>query len=110
MPVPLSLAFLGGFLVLAWRDLESETALKTHARARPKDPADKRCPFCHVALAGAAIVACSRCSAEHHAECWSAHGKCSVYGCGSTLRNVALLPVAPEAAPSPAPVAPGASA
>ena len=42
------------------------------------------CPYCkspilHKQLA----VQCTACGSLHHGECWTKHGKCSIYGCDS---------------------------
>lgn len=42
-----------------------------------------RCPFCHDDLALVEVV-CNGCETGYHAECFGAHGRCSILGCGQT--------------------------
>lgn len=40
------------------------------------------CPYCLSPIdENAEVVRCPVCGVVHHAECWRANGKCSVYGC-----------------------------
>jgi len=40
------------------------------------------CPYCLSPIEDRAEkVRCPVCGVDHHAECWRANGKCSVYGC-----------------------------
>ncbi len=40
------------------------------------------CPYCLSPIEDKAEkVRCPVCGVDHHAECWRANGKCSVYGC-----------------------------
>jgi len=40
------------------------------------------CPYCLSPIESKAEkVRCPICGVDHHAECWRANGKCSVYGC-----------------------------
>ncbi len=69
--------------------------------------AAQRCPFCHEDYEGlAGSVHCKTCGTRHHAECWTAHGGCTVLGCHSDLVRAPEEP--PEEAPeeeAPAPEA-----
>jgi len=76
--------------------VKMEAALAQY-RAKPlvKGPArssKKRCPYCHEEPALQDSVACAECGAQHHAECWDAHGECS--SCSATVRFTA-----PEVSP-----------
>lgn len=45
---------------------------------------DANCPYCHSEIAAdASVTHCLACGTEHHQECHSGHGGCSVFGCGS---------------------------
>ncbi len=46
-------------------------------------PADARnCPFClNPVEPDDEKVRCPKCGVTHHADCWKANGRCSVYGC-----------------------------
>jgi hypothetical protein len=74
------------------------------ARAALAAPARGRCPYCHRDLrdpAGAGDVlsgppvGCAECGTEHHRDCVSEHGRCTVLGCGGTrlLRLGVTVPV-----------------
>ncbi len=40
------------------------------------------CPYCRTTFeSGDAIVACSGCQTEHHADCLQENGGCTVFGC-----------------------------
>lgn len=39
------------------------------------------CPYCAAELGDAPRVACERCHTPHHADCWEAFGRCTVYAC-----------------------------
>lgn len=87
---------LGGYLVASYLDWKALTTLRARALPRPQTPGDRRCPFCHTSLDETGVVVCSVCWTEHHGECWSAHGRCSVFGCASQQpprRKRARLPV-----------------
>mgnify|MGYP004237515749 CR=1 FL=1 len=65
-----------------------------------------RCPYCHTAAAPTRdAVACQRCLARHHGECWDESGRCSACGSAKPLRADALevAPPAPEPPEPPAP-------
>jgi hypothetical protein len=49
------------------------------------DPARAVCQVCGSEL-GAEPVACDRCLAPYHADCWKYAGRCATYGCGGTRR------------------------
>jgi len=41
------------------------------------------CTYCHLEIrVGEPSVACKRCNAMHHQDCWAERGRCAVYGCG----------------------------
>ena len=39
------------------------------------------CPYCAAPLGDAPRVACETCQTPHHADCWQAFGRCTVYAC-----------------------------
>jgi hypothetical protein len=43
------------------------------------------CSYCHARAARDEVVFCAACLAPHHAECFRAHGRCSLPGCEETL-------------------------
>lgn len=43
---------------------------------------DVACPYCRAPLDVVHAVACNRCQALHHAECWEDAGTCTTYACG----------------------------
>jgi len=55
------------------------------------------CAFCHDGLRRPESVFCAACLAPHHADCFSAHGRCSTLGCEEThfVRPQAETPVTP---------------
>ncbi len=63
----------------------------------------RNCPFClDAVLASQEQVRCPKCGVAHHADCWKANGRCSVYGCdGWAVWNQAIseriAPAAEEA-------------
>lgn len=52
------------------------------------------CAFCHGEAARGDTVYCAACLAPHHAECFAAHGTCSVLGCQETRTVRPDLPAA----------------
>lgn len=47
------------------------------------------CTYCHLAInVGEPCVACKRCNAMHHQDCWAERGRCAVYGCGHRRNSV----------------------
>lgn len=63
------------------------------AEASPVDPARVEavgqkialsCSYCHAHAGREEVVFCASCLAPHHAECFSAHGRCSLPGCQET--------------------------
>jgi hypothetical protein len=50
-------------------------------------PADRRCPFCHDALASARSVECDGCRVAVHAECRDLLGGCPTLGCAHVTRR-----------------------
>lgn len=98
-------------------------AVKLKAVARPRwawtgGGKTAQCPFCRSEIEGDELdlVTCRDCDTLHHGECFSEHGRCSIYGCGGEraerLRDApdgrssaaAALAEAP-ARPAPAPPA-----
>lgn len=69
---------------LADRVVALERSAPLAIRCNPAETADGelRCPYCHDELGAAATTRCSRCEARHHAECYTDHGRCAVFGCG----------------------------
>jgi hypothetical protein len=57
-----------------------------------------RCTYCHDGLAAGDACHCATCLAPHHPDCFAAHGRCGVHGCGGARVVRAGLP-----APRPAP-------
>lgn len=60
---------------------------------------DPKCPYCLSPIEGVDDkVRCPKCGVAHHAGCWRANGKCSVYGCdGWVLWNDSITGrLAPE--------------
>lgn len=58
------------------------------------------CPYCLSPIElGEERIRCPRCGVAHHAGCWRANGKCSVYGCdGWALWNDSITGrLAPDA-------------
>jgi hypothetical protein len=43
------------------------------------------CPYCAAPLGEAPRVACETCQTPHHADCWQAFGRCTVYACTGEL-------------------------
>ena len=54
------------------------------------------CSYCHARAEREEVVFCAACLAPHHAECFRAHGRCSLPGCEETgtVRPARLGPVA----------------
>lgn len=48
----------------------------------------QRCPYCHTDVAIEEAVACTRCMARHHDECWDSHKECA--SCGERTRFVGV--------------------
>lgn len=47
---------------------------------RPRE--NRNCPYCLSPIEeNEERIRCPKCGVTHHAECWRANGKCSVYGC-----------------------------
>ena len=69
---------LGTILDVCWRE---QRHLETSAR--PRRTASQRCPYCHLTLPqdDLRLMSCVSCATLHHADCWSEHGACSVFGC-----------------------------
>lgn len=57
--------------------------------------AEVTCPFCGAPIVGADAVACAACETLHHGDCWSSHGSCTTYACGSTASREVLLDPGP---------------
>lgn len=72
------------------------------ASDRPGDRAGARvalrCTYCHDGLTAGDACHCATCLAPHHPDCFAAHGRCGVHGCGGARVVRAGLP-----APRPAP-------
>ncbi len=46
------------------------------------------CPYCRQSLeATDSIVTCFACNTAHHEECWNDVSRCSIFGCGSSVRT-----------------------
>lgn len=46
------------------------------------------CTYCHLEIrVGEPSVACKRCNAMHHQDCWAERGRCAVYGCGHRRKS-----------------------
>lgn len=41
-----------------------------------------RCGYCGGTVVPEQVVACHRCEAIHHQDCWEENGRCTTYGCG----------------------------
>ena len=84
----LQVVVLGGVVLLSFVDLQGieRRARARHARTREAS-SERRCPFCHLEFEedeeGSVTVRCASCGTPHHAACWTDHGGCSVFGCGS---------------------------
>jgi len=57
----------------------------------------KRCLVCYqVIQVGDRVIACPRCDAPHHEECWCLLPHCSYYGCGYPIQEAFRRVLAPE--------------
>lgn len=70
---------------LADRVVKLERAAPLSVRVDPAEAkdGDVRCPYCHDDLGSDGLVTCARCEARQHSDCYEAHGRCAVFGCGS---------------------------
>ena len=54
---------------------------------KPNLPLRAMCPYCRQSMeSDDSIVSCFACNTAHHEECWNEVSKCSVFGCGSSVR------------------------
>lgn len=54
---------------------------------------ERTCPYCrNVLMIGELVVRCASCETLQHNGCWYIHGKCSVYGCGSSRLTLSISP------------------
>ncbi|MCA9523756.1 MAG: hypothetical protein KC609_22460 [Myxococcales bacterium] len=83
--------------LLAWL---TETMLQIELTKGPKNSAaaleDVFCPFCRSPLLDAEttvddLVACLKCGAPHHRECWDENATCSVFGCEARVDECKAL-------------------
>ena len=83
--------------VYAWL---TETMLQIELTKGPKNSAaaleDVFCPFCRSPLLDAEttvddLVACLKCGAPHHRECWDENATCSVFGCEARVDECKAL-------------------
>lgn len=59
---------------------------------KPNLPTKAICPFCRQLMEpGDNVVSCFACNTAHHEECWNEVSRCSVFGCGSSVRTSADL-------------------
>jgi hypothetical protein len=59
-------------------------AAVTRVRVLGEQASQAFCPFCRDELALADRAACLACGTEHHLQCITEHGRCTVWGCGRT--------------------------
>ena len=53
-------------------------------------PAGALCPYCRQSMEPTdSIVSCFACNTAHHEECWNEVSRCSIFGCGSSVRRSA---------------------
>jgi len=57
-------------------------AAVTRVRVLGEQASQAFCPFCRDELALAERAACLACGTEHHLQCLTEHGRCTVWGCG----------------------------
>jgi DNA-binding transcriptional regulator YhcF (GntR family) len=51
-------------------------------------PAGAICPYCRQSMEPAdSVVTCFACNTAHHDECWNEVSRCSIFGCGSSVRT-----------------------
>jgi GntR family transcriptional regulator len=51
--------------------------------------ATANCPYCRQSMEPAdSIVSCFACNTAHHEECWNEVSRCSIFGCGSSVRTI----------------------
>lgn len=55
-------------------------------------PTGAICPYCRQSMDPTDdIVSCFACNTAHHEECWNEVSRCSIFGCGSSVRTSADL-------------------
>jgi GntR family transcriptional regulator len=48
------------------------------------------CPYCRQSMEPTdSVVSCFACNTAHHEECWNEVSRCSIFGCGSSVRTSA---------------------
>jgi GntR family transcriptional regulator len=53
-------------------------------------PAGSVCPYCRQSMEpNDVVVFCFACKTAHHEECWNEVSRCSIFGCGSSVRTAA---------------------
>ncbi|MCI0447973.1 GntR family transcriptional regulator [bacterium] len=51
-------------------------------------PAGAICPYCRQSMEPSdTVVSCFACNTAHHEECWDEVSRCSIFGCGSSVRT-----------------------
>ncbi len=55
-------------------------------------PAGAICPYCRQSMEPTDnVVSCFGCNTAHHEECWNEVSRCSIFGCGSSVRTSIIL-------------------
>jgi len=45
------------------------------------------CPYCRDEIEDPELVICARCETPHHRECFTEHGKCTIFRCGGQAHD-----------------------